>query len=114
MEVDKENLRSLSNDDLFKIMKKYGINVGPVNISTRSVYEKKLKNYLESIENGQNPAQTKYSELSLIETNLYRDSRLFFSIFASRKFYNTFTCKENSFIETRSLDNFFKSRLFSK
>ena len=50
MEVDKENLRSLSNDDLFKIMKKYGINVGPVNISVRSVYEKKLKNYLESIE----------------------------------------------------------------
>jgi len=45
-----------------------------------------------------------YSELSLIETNLYRDSKLFFSIFASRKFYNTFTCKENSFIETRSLD----------
>ena len=63
MEVDKENLRSLPNDDLFKIMKKYGINVGPVNISTRSVYEKKLKNYLESIENGQNPAQTKYSNI---------------------------------------------------
>jgi len=76
MEVDKENLRSLSNDDLFKIMKKYGINVGPVNISTRSVYEKKLKNYLESIENGQNPAQTKYSNIEQEKVSVLSASSL--------------------------------------
>jgi len=61
MDVDKENLGRLTNDDLFKIMKKYGISVGPISASTRSVYEKKLKNYLEAIENGQtttSPANT--------------------------------------------------------
>lgn len=70
MEVDKENLRSLSNDDLFKIMKKYGINVGPVNVSTRSVYEKKLKSYLESIENGQNmPTSQSNGNSNIINNN---------------------------------------------
>lgn len=41
-----DNLSTLSNDELFRLLKSSGINAGPITQSTRSVYEKKLKNYL--------------------------------------------------------------------
>lgn len=47
MDFDKENIKTLSNDQLFKLIKGYGIPCGPINQSTRSVYEKKLKNFLD-------------------------------------------------------------------
>jgi len=47
MDFDKENIKTLSNDQLFKVFKNYGIPCGPINQSTRSVYEKKLKNFLD-------------------------------------------------------------------
>ena len=45
---NKENLSKLSNDELFKMLKKYGINAGPITTTTRSVYEKKLLNFLST------------------------------------------------------------------
>lgn len=47
MEIDRENITSLSDEELFKTLKKCGLNVGPINKSTRSVYEKRLRNYLD-------------------------------------------------------------------
>lgn len=40
---------TLSNDELFKLLKSSGINAGPITPSTRSVYEKKLKNCLNDV-----------------------------------------------------------------
>ena len=51
MEIDKEKLSQLSNDELFKLLKKNGLNAGPITASTRSVYEKRLKNYYDTKEN---------------------------------------------------------------
>lgn len=39
----------MSNDELFKLLKSSGINAGPITPSTRSVYEKKLKNCLNDL-----------------------------------------------------------------
>lgn len=44
-----EDLSTLSNDELFRLLKSSGINAGPITQSTRSVYEKKLKNYLNDV-----------------------------------------------------------------
>ena len=41
-----EELNKLTNDELFSVMKKNGLNVGPVMPSTRFLYEKKLINFL--------------------------------------------------------------------
>ena len=35
-------LSDLTNDDIFKLLKKLGVNAGPVEKTTRSIYEKKL------------------------------------------------------------------------
>lgn len=43
-----EDLSALTNDQLFKLCKKSGINAGPITPTTRSVYEKKLRNCLGS------------------------------------------------------------------
>ena len=43
-----EDFSTLSNDQLFKLCKKSGINAGPITQTTRSVYEKKLRNCLGS------------------------------------------------------------------
>ena len=52
MDIAIENIPGLSNDDLFAMMKKAGLNAGPITASTRSVYEKKFRNFLETKENG--------------------------------------------------------------
>ena len=41
-----EELNKLTNDELFSVMKKNGLNAGPVMPSTRFLYEKKLINFL--------------------------------------------------------------------
>jgi len=46
-----EDLSVLSNEEIFKLCKSSGINAGPITATTRSVYEKKLKNYLNEINN---------------------------------------------------------------
>ena len=45
--LDKENVNKLTDEQLFKALKTCGLNVGPITGSTRSLYEKRLKNYLE-------------------------------------------------------------------
>jgi len=44
---DKENLHKLTDDQLFKELKKCGLTAGPITSTTRSIYEKRLKSYLE-------------------------------------------------------------------
>jgi hypothetical protein len=61
MEIDKENIDKLSNEDLFKFSKQYGLNVGPITSTTRHLYEKRLKKHLESIENNSGQATAKQS-----------------------------------------------------
>ena len=41
-----EELNKLTNDELFSVMKKNGLNAGPVMQTTRFLYEKKLINFL--------------------------------------------------------------------
>jgi len=48
MELNKEYIRSLSNEDLFQILKSYDNSIGPVIPSTRSVYENKLIKMFEN------------------------------------------------------------------
>lgn len=48
MEIDKENLNKLTDDELFKTLKKCGIATGPITGTTRSLYEKRLRKYLET------------------------------------------------------------------
>ena len=48
MELNKEYIRSLSNEDLFQILKSYDNSICPVIPSTRSVYENKLIKMFES------------------------------------------------------------------
>lgn len=42
-----EDLSKLTNEELFKMLKKSGINAGPITPTTRSVYEKKMRNHLK-------------------------------------------------------------------
>lgn len=42
-----EDLSKLSNEELFKMLKRSGINAGPITPTTRSVYEKKMRNHLK-------------------------------------------------------------------
>jgi hypothetical protein len=48
MSIDKENIDKLSDEELRSTLKQCGINPGPIMASTRKVYEKKLKNFLET------------------------------------------------------------------
>ena len=48
MSLNKEVVRSLSNEDLMQIFKLYGVSVGPINNSTRSVYDKKIIKMFEN------------------------------------------------------------------
>lgn len=45
---DKDNLNRLTDGELFKACKRFGLNPGPVTSTTRSVYEKRLRKVLES------------------------------------------------------------------
>jgi hypothetical protein len=45
---DKENIGNLTDDELRATLKQIGITPGPIMASTRKVYEKKLKNFLET------------------------------------------------------------------
>jgi len=49
MQIDKENLGRLSDQDLFKALKLYNINAGPVTATTRTLYEKKLRNAIDKL-----------------------------------------------------------------
>jgi hypothetical protein len=51
MQIDKENLEKLSNQELFKALKLFNINCGPVTATTRSLLEKKLRNTIEKMDN---------------------------------------------------------------
>lgn len=48
MNVDKNNLDKLTDDELFKALKEVGLNVGPITSTTRSIYERRLKNFLDA------------------------------------------------------------------
>ncbi len=48
IEISKENIGGLNDEQLFKVMKSYGLNVGPITSTTRHLYEKKLRNYLDN------------------------------------------------------------------
>jgi hypothetical protein len=54
MQVDKENLGRLSDQELFKALKLYGVTAGPVTATTRTLYEKKLRNAMEKLLNADN------------------------------------------------------------
>ena len=45
--IDKENLHKLTGDQHFKELKNCGLSPGPITSTTRSIYEKRLKAYLE-------------------------------------------------------------------
>ena len=46
--IDKSNINKLTDDQLFKALKTCGLTVGPITGTTRSIYEKRLKNFLEN------------------------------------------------------------------
>ena len=46
MDFDKTNIENLTNDELFKLFKKNGLMCGPINQTTRSVYSKKIKKFI--------------------------------------------------------------------
>lgn len=45
--IDKDNIGKLTDDELFKTLKELGLSVGPITSTTRSLYERRLKNHLE-------------------------------------------------------------------
>ena len=61
MLIEKENLGRLSNDELFKALKGYGIQPGPITTTTRFLYEKKLR---AAIEKGGATVKLQNTELS--------------------------------------------------
>ena len=48
IEVSRENIKEISDDILFKKLRLYNLNPGPIMPSTRALYEKKLLNFLEN------------------------------------------------------------------
>lgn len=48
IEVNRENIKQISDDVLFKKLKVCNLNPGPIMPSTRGIYEKKLLNFLEN------------------------------------------------------------------
>ena len=48
VQIDKENVSNLTDDELFKTLKQCGINAGPITGTTRRIYERKLKTFLET------------------------------------------------------------------
>lgn len=50
--IDKENLSRLSDTELFKACKQFGLNPGPITATTRSVYEKRLRRILDALPAG--------------------------------------------------------------
>lgn len=49
LQIDRDNLNRLSDQELFKALKQYGLNAGPVTATTRSLYEKKLRNAMDKL-----------------------------------------------------------------
>lgn len=47
-----DQVEKLSDEELFKTLKGHGLNVGPITPTTRSLYEKRLKTFLESQSGG--------------------------------------------------------------
>lgn len=45
--LDIESISSLSDDDLFKNLKKNGLKCGPITSTTRFLYEKRLKEFID-------------------------------------------------------------------
>lgn len=75
MDIDTATLSSLSNDELFKTMKKCGLNVGPITPSTRSVYEKKLKNYIEGNQTiSDTPAPKEKEPVAVLSATIVSDT----------------------------------------
>jgi hypothetical protein len=72
--IDKNNLNRLSDDELFQALKKCGLNAGPITGTTRTLYEKRLKNFLETnpgrttTKANEPPAQPSTSTKPVIET----------------------------------------------
>lgn len=48
MSIDVNNIDKLSDEELFKALKDSGLNVGPITSTTRSLYERRLKNHIEA------------------------------------------------------------------
>lgn len=62
---DPVNISSFTNEELFKYLKKCGINAGPITTTTRSVYEKKLRNHLNI-----NKEQPNENQVTNLKANL--------------------------------------------
>jgi len=48
MQIDRDNFDKLSDQELFKALKLFNINSGPVTHTTRSLYEKKLRSLMKN------------------------------------------------------------------
>ena len=47
MNIDKDNIDKLTDEELFKALRESGLTVGPITPTTRSLYERRLKNFIE-------------------------------------------------------------------
>lgn len=46
--IDRDNVEKLTDEELFKALKECGFNVGPITPTTKSLYQRRLKNHLEN------------------------------------------------------------------
>ena len=55
MSTSTENIRleELSNQEIHSLLRKYNLQVGPVTNTTRSIYEKRLKNLFDEMSSAQ-------------------------------------------------------------
>jgi hypothetical protein len=58
MNLDSGNIDKLSDDELFKALKDCGLNVGPITSTTRTLYERRLKSYLDQQQQQQPQSST--------------------------------------------------------
>ncbi|RNA21216.1 lamina-associated polypeptide isoforms beta gamma isoform X1 [Brachionus plicatilis] len=73
-----ENIGKLSNDELFRELKKRGVNVGPVSPTTRKIYEKKLESLiLTKMGSKKSPLSVASEALSHENVLNYTDEELF-------------------------------------
>jgi hypothetical protein len=60
MEYD-QNIESLSDEQLYKKLKAYGVKVGPITKTTRALYERRLKKHLVELFKKSNTCPSPYS-----------------------------------------------------
>jgi hypothetical protein len=72
MEIDNSTISTLTDDQLFKALKSHGLPAGPITGTTRTIYEKRLRNYLEnnSTLTKEKPATKSASRAPVVVENL--------------------------------------------